>query len=149
MLCGFSFWDRNEQLFVGTLSSSITTNSLGLFFEQIKESREVFTLRPQFYAFLMLSTLTYPILTFLSKLVPIWFAEMNISGDWFAGYNIAFGMGSLVTGLFVSRLLGISTHPKIIIGAMLLATMALIGMSLSASPQSLILCTFSLVLLTP
>ncbi|GHW54624.1 MFS transporter [Vibrio cholerae] len=112
------------------------------FFEQIKESREVLTLRPQFYAFLMLSTLTYPILTFLSKLVPIWFAEMNISGDWFAGYNIAFGMGSLVTGLFVSRLLGISTHPKIIIGAMLLATMALIGMSLSASPQSLILCTF-------
>nr|MBU5877234.1 MFS transporter [Vibrio cholerae O1] len=31
------------------------------FFEQIKEIREGITLRPQFYAFLMLSTKTYPI----------------------------------------------------------------------------------------
>ncbi|CSI47274.1 Uncharacterised protein [Vibrio cholerae] len=44
MLCGFSFWDRNEQLFVGTLSSSITTNSLGLFFRtNQREPRGVYS----------------------------------------------------------------------------------------------------------
>ncbi len=90
----------------------------------------------------MLSALSYPILTFLTKLVPIWFSEIGISGDWFAGYNIAFGMGSLVTGLLVSRLLGLGSHPIIMIGAMGLAAIMLIGMSLSPSPQILLAFTF-------
>ena len=58
-----------------------------------------------FYALVFLSCLTYPMLTYLSKLVPIWFAEHNVSGQWFAAYNLCFGLGSLITGLVVSQLL--------------------------------------------
>lgn len=78
----------------------------------------------------MFLMLIYLILMFLSKLVLIWFVEMNILGDWFVGYNIVFGMGFLVIGLFVSWLFGISMYLKIIIGVMLLVMMVLIGMSL-------------------
>ncbi|MEF2523409.1 MFS transporter [Vibrio mimicus] len=112
------------------------------FIAQMKESREIFTLRLHFYAFLMLSALSYPILTFLGMLVPIWFSEMGISGDWFAGYNIAFGLGSLVTGLFVTRLLGLGSHQGIMIGAMGLAAATLVGMSFSSTPQLLLMFTF-------
>ncbi|MBD0786117.1 MFS transporter [Vibrio sp. Y2-5] len=112
------------------------------FVEQMKESRDIFTSKPHFYAFLMLSALSYPILTFLTKLVPIWFAETGISGDWFAGYNIAFGMGSLVTGLLVGRFLGLGSHQGIMVGAMGLATIMLFGMSLSPTPMMLLIFTF-------
>lgn len=112
------------------------------FVTQLKESRQIFIKRPHFYAFLLLSALSYPILTFLAKLVPIWFSETGISGDWFAGYNIAFGMGSLVTGLLVGRLLGLDSHQNIMVGAMGVAALMLIGMSLSSSPLLLLVFTF-------
>jgi len=112
------------------------------FLSQMKESREIFSQRPQFYAFIMLSTLSYPILTFLTKLVPIWFSEVGIAGDWFAGYNIAFGTGSLVTGLLVGRLLGLGSHQMIMMGAMGMAALMLVGMSVSPSPYVLLMFTF-------
>ncbi|MPW36195.1 MFS transporter [Vibrio sp. B1Z05] len=112
------------------------------FVTQMKESREIYTQRPHFYVFLMLSALSYPILTFLTKLVPIWFSEMGISGDWFAGYNIAFGMGSLMTGLLVSRLLGLGSHQRIMMGSMGFAAIMLVGMSLSPSPHFILVFTF-------
>lgn len=112
------------------------------FFTQLKESREIFIQRPHFYIFLLLSALSYPILTFLTKLVPIWFSETGISGDWFAGYNIAFGMGSLVTGLLVGKLLGLGSHQNIMIGAMGVAAIMLMGMSLSSSLLLLLFFTF-------
>ncbi|PFG56461.1 putative MFS family arabinose efflux permease [Vibrio sp. ES.051] len=112
------------------------------FVTQLKQSREIFIQRPHFYGFLLLSALSYPILTFLAKLVPIWFAETGTSGDWFAGYNIAFGMGSLVTGLLIGKLLGLGSHQSIMIGAMGCAAIMLIGMSLSSSPLLLLFFTF-------
>ncbi|CAG9298245.1 MFS transporter [Celerinatantimonas diazotrophica] len=112
------------------------------FVRQLIESRMIFTQQPHFYLFLMLSALCYPILTFLDKLVPIWFAQMGISGDWFAGYEISFSMGSLVTGLFISRLLRIGPYPSIILVAMGLAAVMLIGMSISASLPLLMVFTF-------
>lgn len=112
------------------------------FVTQMKQSRDIFTQRPHLYVFLMLSALSYPILTFLTKLVPIWFSEIGISGNWFAGYNIAFGMGSLVTGLLVGKLLGLGSHQNIMVGAMGIAAVMLIGMGLSSSPLSLLVFTF-------
>ncbi|SHO57737.1 MFS transporter [Vibrio quintilis] len=112
------------------------------FVTQMKESREILTQQPQFYAFLMLSTLSYPVLTFLAKLVPVWFSETGISGGWFAGYNIAFGMGSLVTGFLISRLLNLGSFQSVMIGAMGIAAITVIGMSLSASPLQLLIFTF-------
>tara|TARA_Y100001956_G_scaffold81966_1_gene101180 strand:+ start:779 stop:1984 length:1206 start_codon:yes stop_codon:yes gene_type:complete len=111
------------------------------FLAQLKESKHIFVAQPHFYAFLMLSSLSYPVLTYLGKLIPIWFAEVGISGDWVAAYNIAFGLGSLLTGLLVSRLLKLSNPINLILCSMSLTALALIAMSLSFNPIYLILST--------
>ncbi len=85
----------------------------------------------RFYTLVFLSCLTYPMLTYLSKLVPIWFAEHNVSGQWFAAYNLCFGLGSLVTGLVVSRLLARWSAPTLIQFALFGVSGLLVVMSLS------------------
>ncbi|USD34978.1 MULTISPECIES: MFS transporter [Vibrio] len=119
------------------LRQSKTTSFIG----QMKESKDIFTAQPRFYAFLLLSALSYPILTFLGKLVPIWFSEVGISGDWYAGYNIAFGLGSLMTGLFVAKLLKLASHQSTMLYSMAIASVMLIGMSFSAHPAYLLIFT--------
>ncbi|MCG9676837.1 MFS transporter [Vibrio sp. Isolate24] len=119
------------------LRQNKTTSFIG----QMKESKEIFTAQPRFYAFLLLSALSYPILTFLGKLVPIWFSEVGISGDWYAGYNIAFGLGSLMTGLFVAKLLKLASHQSTMLYSMAIASVMLIGMSFSAHPAYLLIFT--------
>ncbi|MBE4620103.1 MFS transporter [Vibrio navarrensis] len=111
------------------------------FWTQMAESKTIFSASPRFYAIILLSCLSYPVLTFLSKLVPIWFAEQQISGDWFAGYNIAFGLGSLITGLLVSRILALTSPLSIIQYSLGAAALALVGMSFSASPAFILLFT--------
>lgn len=111
------------------------------FIAQMKESRAIFAQQPRFYAFLLLSCLSYPILTFLGKLVPIWFAENNISGDWYAGYNISFGLGSLFTGVLVSQLLSMSSHQTTMQYSMALVALALFGMSMATHPGYILLMT--------
>lgn len=111
------------------------------FLGQLAESKQIFSSQPHFYLFLMMSCLSYPILTYLGKLIPIWFAEVGISGEWLAAYNIAFGIGSLFTGVFVARLLVLSSHPNLMIYSMAAATFALLGMSFSIEPVYLIAFT--------
>ncbi|KJY82754.1 MFS transporter [Vibrio galatheae] len=111
------------------------------FIAQMKESKTIFAREPRFYTFILLSCLSYPILTFLSKLVPIWFAENNVSGDWFAGYNIAFGLGSLLTGVLLGKLLTLSRHQITMQYSMAFIAIALTGMSLSEQPIYILLFT--------
>lgn len=133
---------------IATLSYIVTPyrqklreSSTASFIEQLKESKAIFTNEPQFYAFLMLSALSYPILTYLGKLVPIWFSETGISGNWLAGYNIAFGLGSLITGIFVTRLLSLCAHTSTMVYAMIIAAVSIVGMSFSVHPAHLLVFT--------
>lgn len=119
----------------------LRSNSQNSFVEQMKESRTIFAQQPHFYAFLLMSCLSYPILTFLGKLVPIWFAENNISGDWYAGYNITFGFGSLLTGILVSRLLSLSSHQTTMQYSMALVALSLVGMSIATHPMYILMMT--------
>ncbi|MGD8115186.1 MFS transporter [Vibrio sp. TRT 29B02] len=119
----------------------LRSNNQNSFVEQMKESRTIFAQQPHFYAFLLMSCLSYPILTFLGKLVPIWFAENDISGDWYAGYNIAFGFGSLLTGIFVSRLLSLSSHQTTMQYSMALVAASLVGMSIATHPMYILMMT--------
>ncbi len=96
--------------------------------------------RRRFYTVVFLSALTYPMLTYLSKLVPIWFTEQHIEGYWFAAYNLCFGMGSLITGIVVSRILNRWQAPKLIQFALYTITGLLFAMSVS-SPLPLVLLT--------
>lgn len=111
------------------------------FIDQMKQSRAIFALQPRFFAFLLLSCLSYPILTFLGKLVPIWFSENGISGDWYAGYNITFGLGSLLTGLLVSKLLSLRTHQTTMQYSMALVALSLFGMSFATHPALILIMT--------
>ncbi|MDC5805001.1 MFS transporter [Vibrio europaeus] len=111
------------------------------FLEQMKESKSIFAKQPRFYAFIMLSCLSYPILTFLGKLVPIWFAESGVSGDWYAGYNITFGLGSLLTGILLSKLLELTSHQTTMQYSMAVVAITLVGMSFSQHPGYILLFT--------
>ncbi|NAW56026.1 MULTISPECIES: MFS transporter [unclassified Vibrio] len=111
------------------------------FMAQLAESKMIFRRQPTFYAFLLVSCLSYPVLTYLGKLVPIWFAEQNVSGSWVAGYNIAFGLGSLMTGLLVSRILTLFPHQKIMQYSMVILGVLLLAMSGFMQPVYIIMLT--------
>ncbi|WP_282149864.1 MFS transporter [Vibrio diabolicus] len=111
------------------------------FIAQLKESKHIFRLEPRFYGFILLSCLSYPALTYLSKLVPIWFSEQGISGDWFAGFNISFGLGSLLTGFIVTKVLSRASHSHIMFASMVMVSLAFIGMSFAISPLTILLFT--------
>ncbi|PSW17226.1 MFS transporter [Photobacterium sanctipauli] len=113
------------------------------FFSQIKESKAIFTAEPVFYGFLLISCLSYPILTYLGKLIPIWFAELDVSGSWVALYNMAFGLGSLVTGLLISRIIGRISHENIMQYSMLVLAFILLAMSGVVQPLYIVLLTLS------
>lgn len=119
----------------------LTQSTTQPFFTQLKQSRSIFAAQPKFFAFLLLSCLSYPILTFLLKLVPIWFAETGVSGEWFAGYSMAFGFGSLLTGLMVSRLLASRPNPTTMLYSMFAVGLSLVGMSLAMHPSHLLMFT--------
>lgn len=114
----------------------------GQFWHQVVESRVIFSAQPRFFTIIFLSCLSYPIVTYLGKLVPIWFAENQVAGHWFASYSIAFGLGSLLTGLSIHRLLAKGNYPKTLLWAMVALTFALAGMALATTPLALIVLTF-------
>ncbi|MGF1732572.1 MFS transporter [Photobacterium kasasachensis] len=111
------------------------------FLSQITETKGIFSQQPRFYGFLLISCLSYPVLTFLGKLVPIWFAELSVSGNWVAFYNIAFGLGSLMTGLLVSRILTMMSHRNIMQYSMLVLALTLLVMSGVMQPLYIVLLT--------
>ena len=119
-LCSYLLTPYNRQIRV-----SIKTPLLN----QMQEIKLIYCKSPAFYGFLLISCLSYPILTFLGKLVPIWFSELNISGNWFALFSVALGLGSLITGLLVSRVLNLITHAVIIQCSIMFLALILLLMS--------------------
>ena len=111
------------------------------FLGQLRESKCIFSKKKSFFAFILLSCLSYPTLTYLGKLVPIWFSEKGMSGQWFAGFNLSFGLGSLLTGFIVARILNSFTHKYIMMLSMSTLSIALFGMSFSKSPLTILLFT--------
>lgn len=73
--------------------------------------------------------------------MPIWFAQQHIAGHWLAGYNMAFGIGSLLTGLIVHKLLTRRALPRTMLLAMSFSSVMVLGMSISLSPATLLVFT--------
>ncbi|SON52119.1 MFS transporter [Vibrio tapetis] len=113
------------------------------FIKQTSEIKQLFMAQPAFYGFLLISCLSYPILTFLGKLIPIWFAKQGVSGEWVAWYNIAFGLGSLITGLAVSYILALVTHIRIMQYSMLILALILLTMSQFMQPIHIVVLTLA------
>ena len=112
------------------------------FKQQLVEIKDVFSQSPQFYGFLIVSCLSYPMVTFLSRLIPIWFSELNITGDWLALYNISLGMGALIIGISLPLILKSASHKTIIQIAMYIIGLSLLLMSQAENPAYLIVLTF-------
>jgi len=128
-VCSYLMTPYNRQV-----RASIKTPLLS----QMKEIKQIYYATPAFYAFLLISCLSYPVLTFLAKLVPIWFSELNISGNWFALFSVALGVGSLITGLLVSRLLKLYSHALIMQCSIMLLALVLLLMSGVTQPLTII-----------
>ena len=92
----------------------------------------------------MASCLSYPVLTFLSRLVPIWFSEINITGDWLALYNIALGVGALVIGLLIPKILKMASHQTIMQLSMLIIGLTLVAIGQLSDPVYIIALTLAL-----
>ncbi|MCG9789725.1 MFS transporter [Vibrio mediterranei] len=75
------------------------------FMTQLSESKAIFSRSPMFFLFVALSCLSYPMMTYLSKLVPIYFSEQNIEGHWFAWWQINYGLGAMLCGVIITQLL--------------------------------------------
>ncbi|EPJ54784.1 MAG: hypothetical protein OFPI_05610 [Osedax symbiont Rs2] len=116
----------------------LRTSAKAPLLSQIKELKSIYCETPAFYAFLLISCLSYPVLTFLGKLVPIWFSEQNISGNWFALFSVALGLGSLITGLLISRLLNLFSHQRIMQCSIMLLALILLLMSGVTQPLTII-----------
>lgn len=119
----------------------VSTPATRSFLGQIKESKIIITEQPTFYGFILISCLSYPVLTFLSKLVPIWFARLGVSGDWFAMYNVAFGLGSLMTGLVISKILALYSQQSIMQYSVLVLSIILLAMSSVIQPLYIVIFT--------
>ncbi|WP_120512700.1 MFS transporter [Photobacterium salinisoli] len=148
-------WSMNEFALLATLASGIAALSYWLtpyrrqlsshqpqaFFRQLAESKTIFTRQPAFYLFLALSCLTYPMLTYLAKLVPVYFSEQSISGSWFASWSLSYGIGALLTGLLVTRLLARISHEKAMMYSVLAMGSLLISMAVWLTPVVLVSLT--------
>ncbi|MCL9781942.1 MFS transporter [Vibrio sp. S4M6] len=110
--------------------------------KQLSESKQLIVSNPEVYLFILLSCLAYPVLTYLSKLVPIWFSQLAVSGSWFASYNIAFGLGSLVTGLIVVKLLNRFSHTQLMQNSMMILAALLFAMGIFSQPQMIVALIF-------
>ncbi|CAH0529838.1 MFS transporter [Vibrio hippocampi] len=111
------------------------------FVDEVLESKQIVSRQPQFFIFLMFSALSYPIITYLGKLVPIWFSEQGISGEWLAGYSMAFGAGALITGILIKKLLTLGSLPKVMMLSMFVSGVTILGMALSPHPIYLLAFT--------
>jgi len=114
------------------------------FIAQLAESKQILAQHPRFYLFLALSCLSYPVLTFLVKLVPIYFATEGISGSWFATWKMSYGIGALLTGLFIAHLLTRYSYENAMIFSMLIMGCALSLMGVYLSPMVIISLTIVL-----
>jgi len=85
-----------------------------------------------------------PVLTFLVKLVPIYFAEQGISGSWFATWKMSYGIGALLSGLLIARLLARYDHENAMIVSVLVMAISLLLMGSYLSPSLIILLTIIL-----
>ena len=115
-----------------TLAITLHSSSMGAFFLGKCDSASV------------ISCLSYPVLTFLVKLVPIYFAEQGISGSWFATWKMSYGLGALLSGLLIAHLLRRYDHDNAMIVSILVMAILLLVMGSYLSPTLIILLTIVL-----
>ncbi|MFC1233934.1 MFS transporter [Vibrio sp. F74] len=148
-------WSMVEFAFLATLASSfaaisylvtpyrrqLSTKIKEPYLSQLVESKSIFSKDPAFYAFIALSCLSYPVLTFLVKLVPIYFSEQGVEGSWFATWKMSYGVGALICGLVVAKLLTRFSPDKSMLFSIFIMSILLLGIGVFLSPIVMVTLT--------
>ncbi|WED29464.1 MFS transporter [Vibrio sp. DW001] len=148
-------WSMVEFAFLATLASSfaalsylitpyrrqLSTRIKESYLSQLVESKSIFSKDPAFYAFIALSCLSYPVLTFLVKLVPIYFSEQGVEGSWFATWKMSYGVGALICGLVVAKLLTRFNPDKSMLFSIFIMSILLLGIGVFLSPIIMVTLT--------
>lgn len=148
-------WSMVEFAFLATLASSfaaisylitpyrrqLSTKIKESYLSQLVESKSIFSKDPAFYAFIALSCLSYPVLTFLVKLVPIYFSEQGVAGSWFATWKMSYGVGALICGLVVAKLLTRFNPDKSMLFSIFIMAILLLGVGVFLSPIVMVTLT--------
>lgn len=111
---------------------------------QLLDTRNIVSAKPELMIFLLLSCISYPIMMYLYKLVPVYLAEYNHPGYWFALWKTACGLGAVICGVMVVRLLCKFTVESLITHSLVIMAGLMFVMGIFLSP--LIIITVTLVL---
>lgn len=111
---------------------------------QLIQIRTIYWQQPRFYLFLALSALSYPVLMFLVKLVPIYFAQEGMSGSWFASWKISYGVGAMFCGFIISRLLRVMSLEYSMILSVFSLSVLLLVMAAFLSPAVMVITTIAI-----
>lgn len=114
------------------------------FHGQLVETRKIFLRDPQLMIFLAMSCLSYPILTYLVKLVPVFLAEQGYSGEWFAVWKSSYGLGAMVCGLVITVLLAKFRSDLLMVVSVLLIALSLGVMAIVTEPVVIIAMTLGI-----
>ncbi|WP_353500029.1 MFS transporter [Vibrio sp. CB1-14] len=106
---------------------------------QLRESTSIFRQSPRFFAFIALSCVGYPMMTYLAKLVPIYLSENQQSGEWFAWWQINYGVGAMVCGLMIVKVMNKVSHQQLMLVSMASISVLLCVMTMTLSPLSIVL----------
>jgi predicted MFS family arabinose efflux permease len=109
------------------------------FHQQLLESVSIFRQSPRFFAFIALSCMSYPMMTYLAKLVPIYLSENQQSGEWFAWWQINYGFGAMVCGLMIVKVMDKVSHQQLMLVSMASISVLLFVMTMTLSPLSIVL----------
>ena len=109
------------------------------FVEQLVGVRDIFARDRGFFLFLALSCLSYPVVTYLVKLVPVYLVNNNYEGHWFALWKSGYGIGAMVCGLFVVGLLMRLRYEKLMIFSVLMIA-GLLGVTALFTDPFVIVC---------
>ncbi len=111
------------------------------FIKQLTESKTLFLRQPKLMLFLAMSCLSYPVLMYLVKLVPIFLADKGFSGEWFALWKSSYGFGAMMCGLAVVMLMTRFSHEKLMLSAIFTIAFVLSIMTLAPLPWVLVVMT--------
>ncbi|GMQ49476.1 MFS transporter [Vibrio sp. 10N] len=109
------------------------------FHQQMMQSKRIFQESPRFFLFVALSCLSYPMMTYLSKLVPIYLSENQKSGEWFAWWQINYGIGAMVCGLVIVKVMNKIAHQPLMLVSMTAISVLLFTVTTTLSAFSIVL----------
>lgn len=99
------------------------------FFADMAHSVTLFKKRRQFMLFVTLSCLAYPMLTYLGKLLPVYFHEQDLSGSWVASWSLFYSSGAILCGISVPFLFKRFAYQKLMLVGMGMMTVIMATMN--------------------